>query len=812
MDGLFSSRGVRSVSDLSRLAIRTSRLADGRRRERCRIGCLCVLQEPRSTVRPRLGETVKQKAGNVLKRSPAATVKPTRDQYGTFTVLALALSALAVGLRAWRVGHGLPDFTEEAFIFRKALDMWPTGGGTIEWNPHSFVYPSLTIYLHLAVQHLVYAVGNFSGPSDFLLQMLIDPSAAVIAGRYIGIGADVLTLIAVGLIGRRFGTSAAVLGMSLVAVAPTMITTSRMLYTDSVMCALALMAVYRILVYRAVGGIKSLVIASVLVGLATGAKYPAVLLFAPLTLAIWQRHPQRRAIQELGVAAVCVGIAFICTTPFIITSWTEFVRDAVLHRDVITGGVLGKLVGTSSTHYTLALIGNVGWLGSMLFAVAVLVALRRRASEVMLLLVAWLSLFAPIAGTSVEAERYLVPIVALSATLAGVGLESLRGFLPAQGRALWGTIVALGVLGQVGVQGIQAAFAGKSTTQVEARRWCENHLREDELLVSEKDGPSLLTFNRRAQVEAGAVFQSASPTRRAAYRAQRPFHLVQLPLIVSGRTEVHLPTPGLPEVPVYPHVVDWNAAAYDIRLLAGVDLVATSAAVRGRFEMDSVRFAEQARFYKFLDTHCERVAEFESGEGVTGPTIVIYRMTPEATSAVASVGPLDSLWWARTVPEEFKAKVESLMASSAVAEELTPGLPLWVQPLRSPYLERYRSSVNDLTENLASLNRLIPAERLGAAALVILPEDTWAIQVYTYVAAKLGAWRELERRLDRSLSVLSRGGPVPPHLMLARADALIRLSEVNEASKALRSLLQGSDPTVARAARERLLMLGHSHP
>jgi phage gp16-like protein len=37
---------------------------------------------------------------------------------------ALALASLAAGLRLWNLNHGLPEFSEEAIVFRKALDLW----------------------------------------------------------------------------------------------------------------------------------------------------------------------------------------------------------------------------------------------------------------------------------------------------------------------------------------------------------------------------------------------------------------------------------------------------------------------------------------------------------------------------------------------------------------------------------------------------------------------------------------------------------------------------------------------------------------
>ena len=117
----------------------------------------------------------------------------------------VAWSALAAALRLWHVGHGLPDFTEEAFIFRKAAEFWGVGNGRPSLDPHSFVYPSLTIYLQFLVQQLHYHLGAFHSPADFLLTSATDPTTAVILGRFVSIAADVATVVFVGRVARRFG-------------------------------------------------------------------------------------------------------------------------------------------------------------------------------------------------------------------------------------------------------------------------------------------------------------------------------------------------------------------------------------------------------------------------------------------------------------------------------------------------------------------------------------------------------------------------------------------------------------------------------
>src|SRR5262245_18437781 len=77
---------------------------------------------------------------------------------------ALAVAALvALALRLWHIAHGLPDFVEEAIPLRRAFDMWGWRAGHADLNPHLFHYPSLSIYLQFALQHLHYWTGRLTG-------------------------------------------------------------------------------------------------------------------------------------------------------------------------------------------------------------------------------------------------------------------------------------------------------------------------------------------------------------------------------------------------------------------------------------------------------------------------------------------------------------------------------------------------------------------------------------------------------------------------------------------------------------------------
>src|SRR5258706_14976588 len=67
----------------------------------------------------------------------------------------LTIGAFAIRMHGIR--WGLPEVYEEAYPFKAAWDMWAWGPyHAFQWDPHFFKYPSLTIYVQLAGQGLLY--------------------------------------------------------------------------------------------------------------------------------------------------------------------------------------------------------------------------------------------------------------------------------------------------------------------------------------------------------------------------------------------------------------------------------------------------------------------------------------------------------------------------------------------------------------------------------------------------------------------------------------------------------------------------------
>src|SRR5215831_8358522 len=160
--------------------------------------------------------------------------------------LAAALGATALGLTLRIVGlaDGLPYHFhwDEPTIMNRVIRM---GGGDL--NPHFFYYPTLLMYLLLAVQGCLYVVGRalhqFPSVAAFAVTYLTDSTLSYMAGRALVAGLGAASVLVTFLVGRRFlSAPAAIVGALLLAVSPVHIGSSHFITNDVPMACFALVA------------------------------------------------------------------------------------------------------------------------------------------------------------------------------------------------------------------------------------------------------------------------------------------------------------------------------------------------------------------------------------------------------------------------------------------------------------------------------------------------------------------------------------------------------------------------------------------
>lgn len=694
--------------------------------------------------------------------------------------------AAAVMLRLWHVGHGLPDFLEEAIPLRLALGMTDPATGRVDWNPHQFNYPSLSVYLHFLLQGALFHVGRLAGQyetwADYLLRFHVDPAPMVIPARLLGIACDALAVLGVMRIALRLRPDAALLAGSLAALAPTLILTSRAVFCDSLMAAFAVWAVERMSAWPAGGRTRDLAPAALLVGLAAGSKYPAALLVLPLLVRLVSERGAAGVRAWIALAALAFG-SFLATTPFALLAWPEFLRDLSFEGAHAAGGHLGSVGQRSFGFHAANLVANLGWAGVLflLGSLALVAGPRERRDRVVTMALALASFAIPISLARIDADRYLAPVLLLATPLVAAAAHELAGRLTLRtGSVLW-RIAPAALLVPVALAGIPAAAGGGDTTQMAARRWCEEHIGADRLIVQEGYSAQLPSVLRKVALASTPEWRLASARARARVDSIRAFHVVAIPLQVAGNVTAPANAGTRAEVEILTHASLLNRAYYDPRLFAGADYLMTSSAVRGRFTASPSRYPEECRFYEFLDRHAVAVAQFAPGRGRSGPEIRVYRLGDGFVRATAALGALPADWWAAAVPAAHRDG----------ATDLGP-----------VYGSRIRPFVSELARECLLLGRPQVARQLAAASLAVDSTDVDAAAVAVAAANRMQDWRGAVRVADRMLA-RSAHPDVAATFGLLRAQAHLRLGRTGEAARALETLVQASQPgtAIGREAR-----------
>lgn len=654
-----------------------------------------------------------------------------------FGLLLVVLAAVA--LRFWHIAADLPDFLEEAIPFRSALELWSWTGSPTDWNPHFFNYPSLTLYLHFLLQKLAWIVAHAAGlarsPADWFLLYLANPSGMVIPARVAHVAFDALAVGLTGLVAERVRRGAGVPAALLAALSATLVTTARSISTDTVMGALALGALDRMLAWRERGGARRLVSAVVLIGLATGAKYPAALVLLPLAWILWARDQGRGLALWPWCVAGALGV-FLLTTPYALLDFTAFRRDFGYESLHVASGHLGQATGVGLPFHVRNLLRDLGPVGLALLGVSAALMVPRTTRTIAVAVWLYLLVFlGPIAVARFGAERYLVPVVPAAAALAAAAALELAARSAPRWRAAVAVVLLGGLLIPALVTGTRAAARGGRLTQVEARRWLEAHLLARDLVVEEAWGPGLPSVSARALVQTSPIFRAADPEAQRRYLARPWFHAVSLPLFVAGRVSSRVQPSGgdAVDLEVLPAAVDLNGVAYYGRLFGGVDVVVTSSSVRGRFTADSARYAIACAFYRVLDSTATVLVRITPHDQLDGPEIVVYRLGLRARTALVASGPPDPLWWVAGVPAEYRRRATGVLGSrwEGGAPWSALGQPApWVGSLAGVYDERLRPFVEDMAVNLVDLGRFDEAQPFAEATLLLLPNDPVAQMAY----------------------------------------------------------------------------------
>lgn len=679
------------------------------------------------------------------------------------------------------LSHGLPEFTDEAAPFRWALAMWARPDGAIDPNPHHFIYPSLTLYLHLAVQRVHAWLGQLGGlwprPADYHLAFAIDPTPMALAARAVGVLADGVSLWALVRIGERLAPRAGLVAAAAFALSPLAIPVAHDVFTDPVMLAFSLLALDRMLTLSAETAKRDLALTALFMGLAMGSKYTAAVLVLPFVVACVSALGVRRGLVAAAAGGAGSLLVLAATTPYAFLDRATFLRDVRFDRVLASEGLLGATGGSSGWGSLRSLVHDLTWPGALLalLGAAMAVVHARQDRRPLLVLACALAFLAPVLASPLTFDRYRLPVVACAALLAGLVVSTAPVLAPRRGPAFMGLLALL--LAPLLPGAWTAAVARTGTTAGAARAWCEANLRADELTLLEPYAPRLLSLSEAATQANSPLAESASPEWRERMRTRRAWAALPLPTLVAGRcvVTVHTADGRAEDVTVFEHASDFDRVLYDERLLAGVDVVITSSAQRARFEADSVRYADACAFYRTLDAHYPVAARFESDARTSGPVITVHRRGENAP--VPAPLPLD--WWTERIPEAFRAaasRVHRLDDTTTVhAARDANGEPTpWVRALAPLYATQLATFTESLAYAMIQLDRAAPAQRLMLAGLWVQPHSQWACLLAVESSVGVGDWPAVRDAVARTRAAV-RGAPLDPALLAREREALARL-------------------------------------
>ncbi len=365
---------------------------------------------------------------------------------------------------------------DEHWLLNPALKMLRSG----DFNPHFFIYPTLFIYVLLAVFSLTFVVGVSAGLWGGVGGIKIAPF--LLAGRIAAGLMGTATMAAIYAAGKRLfdRQSGAVAALAL-CLMPLHVSNSHFIVTDvpaGFFCALALWAATLV---AGEGTTKHYRMAGLLAGFSAAAKYNAALVGVNILIAHWA-NPRREGFWNrnlLSGVLWCV-LGFFIASPYSFFELPRFL-DGMAHEIAhYRRGHIGHQGDYNRLFYVIFLCSR--GFGPVLAAMGLYGAwsmVRRFRREYLLVLAFPVLYILFLGGYKVRFVRNLMPVLPYLAMWVGFGATALfrdiRATWPAMGRisawklALPGLLIAFAVPAYI-TMGETAALAG-ADTRVEARQW-----------------------------------------------------------------------------------------------------------------------------------------------------------------------------------------------------------------------------------------------------------------------------------------------------------------------------------------------------
>lgn len=362
-----------------------------------------------------------------LAEAPAATSTSTPSPAVRGWPPALAVGAvllLALGLRVWSVDWQLPwqFHPDEGHYVWKAVDIVQDGN----LNPKYFRNPSLFTYLLALQLKLLDLAGLAQRGLIEGVETLRPPSLYVLLGRVtsalLGV-ANVALTIRLGdvLLGRPNG----LLGGLLLAICFLHVRDSHFATNDVPATFFLTASVLASALLARSGRGRHAVLAGLLGGLATSAKYNAGFFTVPLLIAHGAAYGRRAltpgALLRLGGAGLAAAAGYLVGTPYTLLAWPTFRDDFLVQQRFGRSGWEGQGPEPVALLYLDALGQGLGWATLVFSALGFLLLARRRPLALALLAGYPVAYLGFMLGVKLFFARFAVPVLPFLCLAAAYG-------------------------------------------------------------------------------------------------------------------------------------------------------------------------------------------------------------------------------------------------------------------------------------------------------------------------------------------------------------------------------------------------------
>lgn len=494
---------------------------------------------------------------------------------GTYWALAVVL-VLALGARFWGLDWQLPFafHPDEGHYVWKAEEMFREG----HLNPKYFRNPSLFTYAILGELKVMELAGALTPRAEAAEGLLNPPSVYVYLGRATSALLGTLSLLVAFAIGRAWAgpgvgaVTALFLGLDFLHVRDSHYATN-----DVPAVALALVSVWLSFRGYQTPRYRTFVLAALLGGLATSAKYSMGLYLLPLVLAWglarapgWTLMRRLAALAGAGVASLA---AYLVGTPYTLITWDKFLADFRTQMRLGAEGWEGQSSASVPQLYLDTLLTGVGWPLLLLAIGGVFLAARRdwRAAAILLAFPISYGLF--MARQQLFFARFALPLVPFVALFGACAvMEIVRRLQPSRfALALAAAVTIVALAPSVYSIWVHNRLLTTPDTRVVAFEWMRANLPTGAKVLIEDY--TIRDRRPRAYLEDRAAFDTDLINANDA-RADDPLGLI------GGSAE-------------YAVISSFNA---------------------DRFFAEPQRSARQIAFYRALDQQARLIAEFRAGK------------------------------------------------------------------------------------------------------------------------------------------------------------------------------------------------------